>query len=195
MIFNPTFTTVPLTSSSTGPTPKKRGRKKKITTPPGKAVQPEDFIDGPPRNKNDVVAPEVEKRVRKRKVKPVPSVQLSDGNGAHISNELELPQLELASPLIMGDISENDFIIVWYTFDSKRGKKNVTEECCFVGQVETIFTNRVQVKFLRPYTGNCTNFHYPQISDIDYIKFDNIVKVLPTPTAVRDVFYFNEAPL
>lgn len=62
---------VPL-SSFAAPTPEKRSRNKKITTLPEKAVQLEDFIDGPPTNKNDV-APEVENQVqkRKRKAKPV----------------------------------------------------------------------------------------------------------------------------
>lgn len=207
--------------TSTGTLPKKRGRKKKINTPPGKAVQPEDFIDYATLNEAVVEAPK--KRGRKKKVSPAASnseadIEIPDEVAHPDDAPVETPKTrgrkrkldpvalnsadnantettnDVGSPLETADIREGQFVVARYTFETKRGRKTTTEERCFVGHVEEVFANRVQVQFLRSYKGSRTNFHYPHIPDMDYIKVKTIVKVLPTPECLRDVFYFDEAP-
>ena len=51
---------------------------------------------------------------------------------------------------------------------------------------------KIYVKFLRQYQNRKKDFHFPNKDDLDYVKFDDVVQILPEPEEIRGVYMFPE---
>ena len=94
-----------------------------------------------------------------------------------------------------------DFLLIKYDVAEERTPKSRRKAVpvarsvrVFVGQVIEKFANRLQMKFLRPYNGRRSSFHFPHRDDLDYVTISAVVRLLPVPTHTRGVFSWSEPP-
>lgn len=74
-----------------------------------------------------------------------------------------------------------DFLVVKYEISAAHNRKKCMDVRLYVAQVQNVYANKFQIKFLRPLRSSKTVFHFPTIDDGDYVTLKNVIRVLPNP--------------
>lgn len=161
-------------------------RKQKIDVPAGKSLSSSDLMQdniSPIQSTSNIID---EETVRNEENAYAESENSFDDENIESETETEPTTFKITN---ICDISEGNFVVASFIYD-KNTKKEVEKK--FVGKILRLKKSTIEIKCMRQYKGKKNIFVFPDVEDVQLVKFAQLTHKLGTPSISRGLHNFQE---